>query len=126
MYNKKDNMSSEEILQIIGDEFLCVRRLPHEVISVWSYREGDEERINKPIYLEDGSILNAKREIITGYGTWPADKKFVKETRFISKGGWYYVKRVANTWSTVRFDRKYDTFFAPTLEEAIQLYLNSK
>jgi len=47
------------------------------------------------------------------------------QTKKVDKGGWWYVKQVQNTSSTVRFDRKYDKFFAPTLEEAIQMFLDS-
>ena len=150
-------MTSEEILQIIADNFLCVRRLPFQVISHWSYKEGDEQKLGgfdgKPIYLEGGKTLNATREIIIQnfnlnhfqnikpskwntdspekkYANWiktfPQGKKLIKETKIIDKGGWWYVKEVKNTSSTVRFSREYDEFFAPTLEEAIQLYLKNK
>ena len=53
-------------------------------------------------------------------------KKLLKEERDVEKGGWWYVKETPNTSSTVRFSREYDKFFAPTLEEAIILFLNSK
>lgn len=122
-------MTQQEILKTITEHFLCVRRLPFEVISVYSYREGDENKLGgfngRPIYLEKGKTLNATREIVTGYGNWPKDKKLIKETRIIEKGGWWYVKPVTDTGSTVRFNREYDKFFAPTLEEAVTLYLNS-
>ena len=123
-------MTSEEILKIISDNFLCVRRLPFEVITYWTYKEGDEHKLgsfgDRIIHTESGKTLNVKREVVTGYGDWPKDKKWIKETRQVEKGGWYYVKEVLNTSSTIRFQRKYDEFFAPTLEEAIQLYLKSR
>jgi hypothetical protein len=150
-------MTSEEILQIIADNFLCVRRLPFQVTSYWTYREGDEKTLGgfdgRPIYLEGGKTLNATREIViqnfdldhfknekpSKYCTdipekryknyiksFPQGKKLIKETKIIEKGGWWYVKEVKNTSSTVRFSREYDEFFAPTLEEAIQIYLKSK
>lgn len=123
-------MTQQEILQIIADNFLCVRRLPFEVISHWTYREGDENKLGgfdgRPIYTENGQILNIKREVVTCFGNWPKDKKWIKETKQVEKGGWYYVKEVKNTSSTMKFNRKHDKFFAPTLEEAIQLYLKSK
>jgi hypothetical protein len=49
----------------------------------------------------------------------------LKETKISEKGGWWYVKETKNTDSTVRFSREFDKFFAPTLEEAIDLYLES-
>jgi len=147
-------MTAEEILQIIADNFLCVRRLPFEVISHYSYREGDEERIKQPVMLEGGKTLNVTKEIITQNfdlehfqktkppkwekGTpeqrfehykkiLPNGRKLVREVRTVEQGGWYYVTPVKNTSSSVTFSKKSDDcFFAPTLEEAIQLYLNNK
>ena len=143
-------MTQEEILQIIANNFLCVRRLPFEVISCWSYREGDE---NRKYVQEDGSEIIAERTVVIQdfdlnyfqktkpskydkstpeqrYALWkknnPNGRKLLKEIKKVEKGGWWYVKEVQNTNSTVSFNRKYDEFFAPTLEEAIQLYLNSK
>lgn len=122
-------MTQQEILQIIADNFLCVRRLPFEVISHWCYNEGDENKLGgfegKPVYTESGEVKNIKREVITNFGNWPKDKKFIKEIRTVDKGGWWYVKEVKNTSSLIEFNRR-DAFFAPTLEEAVQLYLNSK
>ena len=114
------------LIDIIQENSLTVRCLPFEVVTHWSYREGDEERLKMPTYLSDGSKYPHKREIITGFGTHPKDKKFIRETRIVENGGWWYVKETKDTSSTVTFNRKYDLFFAPTLEEAIQLYLNSK
>lgn len=123
-------MTQQEILQIITDNFLCVRRLPFELVTYWTYKKGDENKLggfnNRPIYTENGQFLNIKREVIDSLGNWPKDKKWIKETKQIEKGGWWYVKEVKNTSSIVRFNRKHDKFFAPTLEEAIQLYLKSK
>ena len=143
-------MSAEEIIQIIADNCLCVRRLPFEVISAWSYKEGDE---NLQYVDSSGNPIKSKREVVIvnydlqhfintktakwdtntpeqRYNKWikdyPNGKKILKETKTVDKGGWWYVKVVNDTYSTVTFNRKYDKFFAPTLEEAIQLYLNSK
>lgn len=123
-------LTPEEILRIITDNFLCVRRLPFKVVSVYAYREGDENKLGglngKPMYGADGKeIKNIKREIVTGYGNWDKDKKFIKDTKTVEKGGWFLVQPVNSTSSTVRFDLKHD-FVAPTLEEAILLYLDSK
>ena len=57
---------------------------------------------------------------------FPNGKKLLKETKTVKNGGWWYVKETQNTDSTVQFIRQYDKFFAPTLEEAIKLYLDSK
>ena len=144
----------DNILKIIEDNFLCVRRLPFEVISYWNYSEGDEDRIKIPSFLEDGTPIKDKKEIIienlnleyfqkTPPQDWDKDKtpeyryeryknmypngrKLIKNTKIVEKGGWWYVKKVNNTDSTVRFSNKTDKFFAPTLEEAVQLFLESQ
>ena len=54
------------------------------------------------------------------------NRKFIKETRTVDKGGWWYVKETPNTDSTIKFNRKQDKFFAPTLKKAIKLFLDSK
>ena len=115
-------MTPQEVINVISEHFLCVRRLPFEVISLCSYREGDEERVGKPIYLEGGKTLNAKRSIVFNE-KW--NRKMIKEERVVENGGWWYVKPATHTDSTVRFNREDDKFFASTLEEAVQLYLNS-
>lgn len=139
----------DNIFDIIKRHSLTVRCLPYEVVSFWSYREGDENKV----YVDDsGNFKKSKREIIvqdfdleyfqrTKPSKWNTDspekrfqnwkknfpngRKLLKETTVVEKGGWWYVKETRNTDSTVRFSREYDKFFAPTLEEAIQLYLNS-
>ena len=143
-------MNTNEIIEVISDNFLCVRRLPFEVISLWTYKEGDED---KKWVNSKGDLITSKREAITQdfdldyfqrtkpqkwdtdspekrFERWkksfPNGKKLLKETKTVEKGGWWYVKEVKDTGSTVIFNRKYDEFFAPTLEEAIELYLKSK
>ena len=111
-------MSEQEIIETIAKHFLCVRRLPYIVISHWIYKEGDE---NKKYVDSEGNPSAKKRTVVIRED----GKKLLREERVIEKGGWWYVKVVANTDSTVRFDRKYDKFFAPTLEEAITLYLET-
>lgn len=112
-------MRSEELIEIIASNFLCARRLPFEVISYWSYREGDE---NKKWVDSNGNPSKSKKSLFIRED----GKKLLKEERHVEQGGWWYVKVVKDTSSTVRFSREYDKFFAPTLEEAVQLYLNSK
>lgn len=103
-------MNSKKLLSIIEKHSLTVRCLPHVVVSHWTYKEGQEIKKNQ--------------EVVT-LPKWN-NRKFVRDEWVVTKGGWWYVKETANTNSTVRFSRKYDRFFAPTLEEAIQLYLDSK
>lgn len=106
-------MTDTEIITIIAHYSLTIRCLPYEVISYWTYKEGDDEYSRTPVHC--------KREVIIKEG-----KKFLKEIRTVANGGWFYVKQTANTDSTVRFDREHDKFFAPTLAEAIQLFLKSR
>lgn len=119
----EQKLDAEKLLEIIAENFLCVRRLPFETTALWSYREGDEERVKKPIYLSDGSVLNAKRTVFfhEGYG-----RKMVREVKVVKNGGWWYVKEAAHTSSTITFSREHDKFFAPTLEGAVKLFLESK
>ena len=105
-------MTDSDVLKVISDNFLCVRRLPFKVISLWSYREGDED------WLKDN-------QVITQIPEW-GDRKFVREEKVVEKGGWWYIKEVKNTDSTVMFNRENDKFFAPTIKEAVKLYLKSK
>jgi hypothetical protein len=142
-------MTSEEILKIIAENCLCVRRLPFEVVSYWTYREGDE---NKKYIDSKGNPINTKKEVViqdfdleyfqkTKPSKWetrtpeqryenfkknfPNGRKILKETKVVEKGGWYIVKQVFNTDSQVHFSFKED-FLAPTLEGAIELFLKSR
>jgi len=140
----------ENIIDIIQKHSLTVRCLPHEVVSYYTYREGDEKAkwVNS-----DGSPSKSIREVVTQHfdlehfqktkppkwedGTpeqrferWiknnPNGRKLLKETRTVEKGGWWYVVETKDTDSTVRFSSKSsDNFLAPTLEGAINLYLES-
>jgi hypothetical protein len=112
-------MTESEILNAITDNFLCVRRLPFEVISHWSYREGDETRK----YVDsNGNPIKHKRTVVTRED----GKKLVREERIVEKGGWWFVKEIKHTDATIRFDKNHDKFFAPTIGEAIESYLKSK
>ena len=143
-------MTNDEIINAISDNFLCVRRLPFEVVSLWTYNEGDE---NKKYVDSNGNLSTSKKEVIIQdfdleyfkkkkppkwntdspekrFENWkksfPNGRKLLKETKTVEKGGWWYVKEARNMDSMIRFNRKYDEFFAPTLNEAVELYLNSK
>jgi hypothetical protein len=98
-----------DIIKVIQDNSLTVRCLPHIVTTRWSYREGAKLKDNQTIVFSESWNIN-----------------LVQEVREVENGGWWYVKETKNTSSTVQFSRKYDKFFAPTLEEAIQMYLDNK
>lgn len=142
-------MTSDEIIDVIQKHSLTVRCLPHEVISYWTYKEGDE---NKKCVDANGKPIEDKKEVViqnhdleyfknvetSKWNTdtpekryenfkrvYPNGRKLLKRTKTVKNGGWWYVKETHNTDSTVRFNRKHDKFFAPTLEEAIKLYLGS-
>lgn len=101
----------ENIIDIIHKHSLTVRCLPYVVISHWTYREGDENRLK-----ENQAVVELPK--------WN-NRKFIREERTVENGGWWYVKQTANTMSTVTFSRKTDIFFAPTLEDAINMFLDS-
>lgn len=108
-----------DIIDIIQKYSLTVRCLPHVDVSYWSYREGDENK--KYVDSKGNPSKGVKTLFIREDG-----KKLLREERLVEHGGWWYVKETQNTDSTVRFDRRHDKFFAPTLEGAIKLYLDSK
>jgi hypothetical protein len=142
-------MTAEEIIAAIQKHSLTVRCLPYVVVNHWSYTEGDE---NKKYVDGNGKPIESKREVVVQdydlehfqktkptkwitdspekrFSNWkknfPNGKKLLRETRTVKNGGWWYVKATPNTDSTVMFSREYDKFFAPTLGEAVQLYLDS-
>lgn len=128
-------MTAEEIIQIIAENSLTVRCLPLEVKEAYSFKQeefdkgGYELKIWCPDleYFENSQFLgNAKSRYEAFYKRFPKGRKFMVRTRYPEKGGWWYVKEKPDTSSTVCFNRKHDKFFAPSLEEAVQLYLNSK
>ena len=133
----------QDIIEIIQKHSLTVRCLPYETISYWSYK--DEDGNKKYVYssgmeviVQDFDLEHFQKTKPPKYDTdspemrfknwkknFPNGRKLLKETKTIQNGGWWYVKETKNTDSTVRFSREHDTFFAPTLEKAIDLYLNS-
>jgi hypothetical protein len=58
------------------------------------------------------------------YNNFPNGRVFFSKTKTVAKGGWWFVKTTPHTGSRIEFDSKID-FFAPTLEEAIKLFLDS-
>jgi len=140
-----------DIVAIIQEHSLTVRCLPLKVIKHWSYQDGDEHkkyvdangkptRLNRSVVVEDFDLEHFQNtppqewdkdktpeQRMEKYNKmFPKSRKYMREEKDVEHGGWWYVKETPNTDSTVRFDRKYDKFFAPTLAEAIQLYLNTQ
>jgi len=144
-------MTEQEILWAIAEHFLCVRRLPFKTIEYWTYREGDENKIwvdsngNPSKYTRELVIQEFDLEWFKNNkpNEWEGDltpeqrferflkthptgqRKLLKTEKIVENGGWWYVKKAEHTSSSVEFNKKRDKFFAPTLAEAVQLYLNS-
>jgi hypothetical protein len=111
-------MTSDNIIDIIQKHSLTIRCLPYKVIHHWSYREGDE---NKKYVDCKGNPSKSRRSLVISED----GRKLLREERDVENGGWWFVHETKNTNATVMFSKKYDKFFAPTLEEALQLYLDS-
>lgn len=151
--NTSITLTPSEIIDIIAKNSLIVRCLPYQTINAWSYREGDE---NKTYIDSEGNPIEAKREVVIQnydlehfqkekqkekpskwnrdtaeqrFKNWqknfPNGRKVLLETKIVKNGGWWLVKEANNTDGTILFNKKTD-FFAPTLEEAILLYLDSR
>ena len=142
-------MENLDIIQIIQDHSLTVRCLPHKVVSYWSYGEGDESKkyvdekgnpINsvRSVIIENHDLDYFKNTVTSKYDidtpeqrynkykrNFPNGRKILKEEKEVKNGGWWYVKETKDTSSTIIFSLKHDKFFAPTLKEAIILYLAS-
>ena len=143
-------INAQAIIDTIQKYSLTVRCLPHIVVSHWSYQEGDE---NKKYVDSNGNPRTEKRTVVTQnhdleyfkntpppswskatpeqrYETFkknfPNGRKLLREERIVKDGGWFYVKETPHTGSRIEFSRKHDEFFAPTLEGAIKLFLESK
>ena len=124
------------IIDIIQKNSLTVRCLPYKVTSKLSYSKNyklqkDEViefwKPNLEYFSENNKWSNPQKIMDKFYSNWGKNgRPFIVRTRNVEKGGWWYVKETKDTNSTIRFNRKYDKFFASTLEEAIKLYLNSK
>jgi hypothetical protein len=137
----------QNLFDIIKEHSLVVRCLPMTVVEHYNYNEGDESRTH---VNADGTPMNFT--IVTemldlnhfeqickdvsgvsplmAYENWkkhyPNGRKLLRRERIVEHGGWWYVKEMKNTGSTVTFQRKSDKFFAPTIEEAINLFLEYK
>lgn len=144
-------MTPQEIIDIISKYSLTVRCLPRIFVNYEDYREGDE---NRAWVNHEDIQAEAKREVVIQdlnleffqktelfewctpltpeqrYSEWkrmyPKGRKLLKDTIEVEKGDRWYVKETPNIDSAVRFNRGYDEYFAPTLEEAIQLFLKGR
>lgn len=125
-----------DIIKIIQENSLTVRCLPHKTTSKLSCPKNYKLQKNEVIefwkpdlkyFSKNNRWTNPQKAMDKFYLNWgKKGRPFIIRTKIVEKGGWWYVKETCNTMSTVRFNRKYDTFFASTLEEALQLYLNNK
>lgn len=140
----------EDIIKIIQENSLTVRCLPFEVVEKTIYNEGDEHKkyidpdgkeiVYKSIeviteqldieYFEKNPVKFDNRTALQRLENWrkvfPNGRKILIKTKSVDYGGYWYVKETKNTNSNVEFNIKYDKFFAPTLEQAIKMYLDSK
>ena len=124
------------IIDIIQKNSLTVRCLPYKVTSKLSCPKNYNLQKNEVIefwkpdlkyFSENNRWDNPQKIMDKFYSNWgEKGRPFIVKTRNVEKGGWWYVKETKDTNSTIRFNRKYDKFFASTLEEAIKLYLDSK
>ena len=107
-------MTASEIIETINKYSLTIRCLPKEKVTFyrWTFKDGDEDFIGDNI---------SKKIVLSKGGT-----KLIRESKKTKYGGWFIVKYTPYNSNIVTFNLKTDKFFAPTLEEAVQLFLNSK
>ena len=96
-------VTAEQILQIIDENNLTIRKLPKEVISKWFY---DEKRPRK---LKDNQTLGdfipidelypnaTKRAKERLYNDFPRGRRMVTEISYPEHGGWYICKQIKDT-----------------------------
>ena len=92
-------MTSTELLVVIEEYNLSIRRIPEKVVSLYH-----------PRHHKEGN------ELVTIDG-----KEYSKETRIPEHAGWYMVKSIQDTGSIIRWN--YSDNLAPTLHASIELYL---
>ena len=105
-------MTAEEIIQVISDNNLVVRRLPFEVVDRWLCRK-DETVIQKE---------GEKREIVFNEKT---NRYNLVVTRTVKNGGRWLLLQCKNTLSMVQFDLERN-IVADTLEEAVKIWLSKQ
>lgn len=104
-----------DVLSIIQDHSLCVRCIPKTVVSVWRVLPKNLEqqmKINQGVSATKSATFDEKSNM------W-----IVREEKTPYNAGMWYVQPERHNNATVIFGKK--SFIAPTIEEAIQLYLNS-
>ena len=94
--------------EIIEKYSLTVRCLPKTVTSLWGFSGKNNLRLK-----ENQTMVNQN------------GRQYIKTVREVTHAGWWYVTPSQHTDSIVHFGKGYKVFFAPTLEEAIQLFLES-
>lgn len=129
-------MSEKEMLDIIAENCLCVRRLPFETKTTYSlgYDETPKEGFTDSYWNPDDKYFkevhgdNWQSWKTQFYKTFPKGRRWQSRVNKVVKGGWWYIKVMNSTDSTVQFFNKHDKelFSAPTLEEVIQKYLDYK
>lgn len=95
-------------LDIIVIDGIVIRKIPVYSTSLYSYREGDENRLkeNETIVERNG-------------------RKFRQEIKLNSFGGKYLIAMQMNQMASVTFNTKYDGI-GDTIESAYQNYLDKK
>lgn len=104
-----------DVLSIIQEHSLCVRCIPKTVVSVWRVLPKNLEqqmKINNGVSATKSANFDEKSNM------W-----IVREEKTPSNAGMWYIHPAKHNHSTVMFGKT--SFIAPTIEEAIQLYLNS-
>lgn len=97
-------MDTFEIIKKYG---LSIRQIPTVVTRLMEVRHYDPKNKNQKIIRPEG---------------WNRD--MVQTKKYPTNGGYWMCQKVDDTGTIVRWDIKMD-FLAPTLEESVQLYLNS-
>jgi len=92
---------SVKILNILSLPGINVRNIPKESVALWTYREGDEERVE----------LDDSKEVVVKDG-----RKFVKEIKQNLLAG-YVVAFFTHEYSEIRFSKK-EHGFGKTIIEA--------
>ena len=96
------------ILDIIAIEGIVIRKIPVHSTSLYSYREGDENRLK-----ENESIVER------------GNRKYRQEIKTNGLGGKYLISMKMDQYSTVIFNNKYDGV-GDTIESAYADYLKKK
>jgi len=128
---ENQSLTPQNILDIIQKYSLVVRCLPLEIKKTW-YPKTDEtlnEDFVESYWTPDDDYFKKVHSV-----GWLARKnqfyeKFPNGRRIFSQikpveniGGWWIVKQVEDTGNNVVFSKEHD-FLAPTLAEAIEMFL---